>query len=113
VFAFFLRNSLLFSLLLSLSLFSNHHRNTKAHHNNKQRREAPFFEDHRREREKESKKFSPFVQKKTQKSHKVTRKSAEKKAAPTPYYHFCTRFHRISSSLFITHTRHKQQHKQE
>ena len=70
------------SLLLSssLSLSSQTTTETRKHTTTTNSEEKHLFLKTIAEREKESKKFSPFVQKKTQKSHKVTRKSAEKQS---------------------------------
>jgi hypothetical protein len=65
--------SLFFSLSLLLKPPQKHKK--KAHHNNKQRREAPFFEDHRRERGKGEQKILSFC---SEKNSKITQSHTKK-----------------------------------
>jgi hypothetical protein len=113
VFAFFLRNSLLFSLLLSLSLSSQTTTETRKHTTTTNSEEKHLFLQTIIEREKSLTKFSPFVCSEQKSQNK--RKSAEKQPTPLMNTFALVFFHHVSSSLFtITHTRAtKTQHKQE
>jgi len=88
------------SLFFSLSLSSQTTTETRKHTTTTNSEEKHLFLKTIAERgEKESKKFSPFVQKKTQKSHKVTRKSAEKESSANSLLPL---LHSFSSHLLVT-----------